>query len=286
MKTVEIYPKSTNYGDYPTNLQKAILKQNADGKVIILNWIENRVERNMIIGFLFFFYCFFCKVVLKKHIVWIIHNHYPHNRINTWRTSLTRKLFTLIGTKFMSHGLNYSNMSSIHYIHHPCDATYHKHTSKVNARKLKLLVLGRVSPYKDYLELHQFLKKNIKKNSEIIVTLYGGVTDNRQKNVLNGLNEQNILYKVKGEFDAISDLKTMEFDAVIVPPDNGSTIVSASIYDALTLQLPAVIVSDAMYQEVKHMPHVTQSLNLTNYEFCPERYHEEFTKQLKNTINA
>lgn len=156
------------------------------------NWIENltnlRFGKIQLLVFVIFLYT--AKYLLRKKIIWVLHNKYTHKKYgdSAWKNFWERYLFNLMVRK-SNHILTHSNSgidfvkerfpkhsNKVNYLIHPTDTLYKKMDSV--PVKYDILLWGTIHPYKGISEFLEFAKESgqIEKLNILIL----GVCPNRE----------------------------------------------------------------------------------------------------------
>jgi beta-1,4-mannosyltransferase len=173
--------------------------------VFILNWIENlpvrRYGKLQVVVFSLFL---FIAKIIKKKIVWILHNRYSHDRKkNKWTDYMFHfmmKNSDLIITH-SSEGIEFAlkyypkYVSKVKYFIHPVQKIlYNKLDKKVE--KFDLLIWGDIHPYKGILEFLKFVKDS-KVLSSLKILIVGKCLDQEYRLKINPYLSENIIYNDK-----------------------------------------------------------------------------------------
>lgn len=172
--------------------------------IFIFNWIENlpekRYGRLQVILFVFFISC---AKILKKKIVWILHNKYSHHRkkdswIDFMFSFMMKKAGLIIthsdsGVEFVKK--NYPEFSSkVKMLVHPTQDIIPK-TSNVD-KVYDVLIWGSIFPYKGILQFLDFVKEN-KALSSLKILIVGRCADGDYKQKLINSMTANVTFNDK-----------------------------------------------------------------------------------------
>lgn len=204
--------------------------------IIFLNWHENILHQNSKNIFLFlfkiikFFFLLFFYRIISKNVIYIKHNHFPHNSIDEYKY-LIKKLINLaifFSSLSVAHTSKYiSNCDE--FVHHPL---YYQHFINDKKKKNVSLVFGRISPYKQI----ENLIKNWKIDSNLLIA--GPSNDFAYLKFLRDISKNNIKinHKHYQEKEMTELLKMSKL--LILPNYKTSSILSGVLYLALSLGCP------------------------------------------------
>jgi beta-1,4-mannosyltransferase len=266
MLSIYFYPKSDPQLDkssnpYVFNFERSLLKShrivnkyiNKKGvldlfkylltsDIFLFNWIENLATKKLgklqVAGFLVFL---FGAKILRKKIVWILHNTYSHDiKKNSWTNfmfSLMMKHASLILTHSLSGidfaKINYPKFSSkIIYLIHPVQEVIP--VISESQQKFDILIWGVILPYKGIVQFLEFIKGS-KDWSSIKILIAGKCFDDEYKMLLNKYLSENIIF-----FDEFYDIKEISRLAnqskfILFTYRSDSVLSSGSLMDSIRM---------------------------------------------------
>ncbi|BBE20579.1 glycosyltransferase [Aquipluma nitroreducens] len=266
MSRIYFFPKSDTKlnpfaNPYTFNFEKSLLKKhtivnrstNKNGileffkylfssDIFLFNWIENTTRyRNAKIKVIIFFLFLLLAKILKKKIVWILHNKRPHdfkiNHLTNFMYWLLMKYSDLIITHSLS-GIdfaksNYSKYSiKVKYLIHPVQEIIPAIADL--QKKYDILIWGDIHPYKGIVEFLKYLKDSNK--SEIFKILIVGkcADDEYKKNLNQYLSEYIIHLDDSYELGDISRLAN-QASYILFTYKSESVLSSGSLMDSIRM---------------------------------------------------
>ncbi|HLU89086.1 MAG TPA: glycosyltransferase [Cyclobacteriaceae bacterium] len=265
MRNFFVYPKPDKIigspNPYITNLIKALSRHhrvvNANAKnrgvfnlfrflfqtdVYVLNWIENLTEKRMGKLQAVAFVCFMgCAKLLRKKILWILHNKYSHHRKeDPWIDFLFRFMMKY-ADKIITHshsGLEFVQghfpeaAHKVEVIYHPVDISVYK--DKPSAPEYDFLIWGSIYPYKGIDKFLGYLKNNPPSHPYRIL-LVGKCFNQQYKETLTGLLTENVTF-----YDELLGMdKIAEFSGrarfTLFTYQSKTVISSGSLMDAISM---------------------------------------------------
>lgn len=261
MKNIYIYPKvkqecNPYISDLELSLSKYynIINRNINNIGVIdlfknifitdiyfLNWIEDipvkRYGKIQSIVFLFFLKCI---KILKKKIVWTMHNRYSHDtRYAGWKIYLFNNLIKnsdLIITH-STKGIDLIGEIRIAYLN---KTKYFIHPIKpaiiINSKdhvKFDFLIWGSITPYKGIIEFLKFLFE--KKLSHLRVVIIGYCQDRNYKKEIDKYLSSNIIYY--NEFIPLDEIALFASQAkyILFTHKTESVLSSGSLMDSIRM---------------------------------------------------
>lgn len=216
--------------------------------IYILNWIEDLVSYRFgkLQTILFCFFLFISKI-LKKKIVWILHNKYSHDRKKNLWTDLIFKLMINNADLILTHSLegidflrrvSPKNAGKAKYLIHPIRNIFP--LKAVNIPKpYDFLIWGSLYPYKGVLEFLQFIDGAISKpNFKILII--GKCFDDDYKKALSKLLSSNIVHFDKLlTIEEIADFASQS-KFILFTYKSASVLSSGTLMDSIRMRTPII----------------------------------------------
>lgn len=223
-------------------------------KIVHLNWFENIIGKNFFKVRLNFFFkatAIFLLVICRKKIIWTMHNRVPHDKE---KVSIQTRLMVLL-IKKSSVIIVHSNLTEqcifdlvpisdkirnkIRYVPHPDYINKYGNIIESNCadkdKKLNLLFIGAVKPYKNIEILIDIVKKY---PEDVTLNISGRACTEVYRKLLleRGLNSANIKYSFEFvEEKEFPDLIS-KCDLFVLPYDKSSSLNSGVIMLAFSYQ--------------------------------------------------
>jgi len=169
--------------------------------IFLFNWIEGITRyRNAKVKVMFFFLFLLVAKILKKKIVWILHNKRPHDLRINYLTNFTYWLLMKYSDLIITHSLsgidfaknNYSKYSiKVKYLIHPVQEIIPAIADL--QKKYDILFWGDILPYKGIVEFLKFYKDS-NESSMFRILIVGKCLNEEYKKNLNKYLSENVIH--------------------------------------------------------------------------------------------
>lgn len=260
MKRIYLYPKVyPTENPYISNLERSLAghfiivnKDNNNKGVLDLfrylfnadiyyfNWIENIPFRKFgkIQVAVFVVFLFLLKV-LRKKIIWTLHNKYSHEKANCRWTDFMYSLMFRHSSFILTHsgeGIDFAGEKFPEYVYkvkyyiHPVTRLYH--VSEEKKTEYDFLIWGTIWPYKGVVEFLRFLKERGEKPA---ICLAGICINEEMRKSLSPYLSENIVHIDRFlDFDEIADLAAKSRFTLFTYA-TGSVLSSGSLMDSVAM---------------------------------------------------
>lgn len=171
--------------------------------IFVFNWIEGlRQKRFGKLQVIVFYFFLFCAKLVRKKIIWFLHDKYSHFSEKDKWVRLTFELVMRKSDAIITHsndGIEFLKKFSlpdhiqIKYFPHPVHNTFS--ISECDEKKIDFLIWGTIFPYKGIVEFLEFISaQNQKKERPFEVLIIGRCYDENYKNQLRRFLSINIRY--------------------------------------------------------------------------------------------
>jgi len=216
--------------------------QRAD--IYIFNWIEDLpIYKLGKLQTLFFLLFLVIAKVLKKKIVWILHNKYSHFSAKNHWTDFMYKILMKYSDLIVTHsreGISFveenypSQVSKVCYINHPMREKPKEIPKLKQQKEFDFLIWGTIQPYKGVLEFLKFLNTSEeRKNLKLLIA--GKCFDKTYKQKMFPYLNENIT--VKDDFFSLEEIREMarKCNFILFTHKFVSVLSSGALMDAVSM---------------------------------------------------
>ncbi len=209
--------------------------------IYYLNWIENLPDRRFgWIQAILFYFIFLILKILRKKVVWMMHNKISHSKKGLFFKIVTNYLLINYSDIVLTHskdGIRFGNIflknsKKIEFRHHPIE----KKVEKINfneEKEIDILIWGSISPYKGIDRFLEYLKKS-SVSSKYTIHIAGKVSNAELAKKLNQYANEKII--IEDNFISREKLEELFLKSKIVlfTYAGYSTLSSGALMDTLS----------------------------------------------------